>query len=83
MPLAAKEEILSTSSDPCALFPLAAFEGVAENSRLGFERPNRTLHQGWSEVNSTSAFGIEPVLRLEGIRSRSTGKERDSESGLD
>jgi RHS repeat-associated protein len=83
MPLAAKEEILSTSSDPCVLFPLAAFEGVGENSRLGSARKNPAPHQGSAWSNSGTALGIEPALRLEGIRSRSTGKERDSESGLD
>ncbi len=83
MPLAAKEEIFSTSTDPCALFPLAAFDDLAENSRQGFTRKNPAPHQGSAWSNSASALGIEPALRLEGVRSRSTGKERDSESGLD
>jgi RHS repeat-associated protein len=81
---AAKEEMtLSTCGDPCALFPLAAFEGVGENSRLGITTKNPALHQGSSGVISTTALGMQPVLRWEGIRSRYTGKERDSESGLD
>ncbi len=64
-------------------FPLAAFEGVAENSRLGITTKNPALHQGSSGVISTTALGMQPVLRWEGVRSRYTGKERDSESGLD
>jgi len=81
---AAKEEMtLSTCGDPCALFPLAAFEGVGENSRLGITTKNLALHQGASGVISTTALGMQPVLRWEGVRSRYTGKERDSESGLD
>jgi RHS repeat-associated protein len=81
---AAKEEMtLSTCGDPCALFPLAAFEGVGQNSRLGITTKNPALHQGSSGVISTTALGMPPVLRWEAVRSRYTGKERDSESGLD
>jgi RHS repeat-associated protein len=83
MPLAAKEETLSPSSDPCVLFPLAAFDDLAENSRLGSARKNLALHRGSTWSNSGTALGIEPVLLVEGVRSRYTGKERDSESGLD
>jgi RHS repeat-associated protein len=81
---AAKEEMtLSTCGDPCALFPLAAFEGVGENSRLGITTKNPGLHQGSSGVISTTALGMPPVLRWEGVRSRYTGKEHDNESGLE
>jgi RHS repeat-associated protein len=83
MPLAAKEETLSPSSDPCVLFPLAAFDDLAENSRLGSARKNLALHRGSTWSNSGTALGIEPVLLVEGVRSRYTGKERDGESGLD
>ncbi len=62
MLLAAKEKLFSTCSDPCVLFPLAAFEGVGENSRLGSERPNHTRHQEKSEANSKTALGIPEVL---------------------
>ena len=94
MSLAAKEERLSPSNDPCVFFPLAADPAELEtrfgetsqlrkNSRQGFARKNIALHQGRAWTNSGTALGIEPVLRLEGVRSRCTGKERDSESGLD
>jgi RHS repeat-associated protein len=75
--------MLSPSSDPCVLFPLAAFDDLAENSRQGFTRKNVALHQGGAWSNSGTALGIEPVLRLEGVRSRCQGKERDTETGND
>jgi RHS repeat-associated protein len=81
---AAKEEMaLSTLPPPGVLFPLVAFEGVGENSRQGFGRTHHTLHQGFEGVNSTTALGIEPVWLVNGVRSRCTGKERDTESNLD
>jgi RHS repeat-associated protein len=94
MSLAAKEEMLSPSSDPCVFFPLAADPAELEthfgttpqlrkNSRLGFERTNLAPHQGSAWCNSGTALGIEPALLQSAIRSRCTGKERDSESGLD
>ena len=94
MPLAAKEEMLSASSDPCVFFPLAADPAelearfgtapqLSENSRQGFTRKNLALHQGSAWSNSGTALGIEPVLLVEGIRSRCKGKERDTETGND
>ena len=81
---AAQEHAFSGScSDPCVFFPLAAFEGVAENSRLGFARKNVAPHQGSAWSNSASALGIPGVLLQSDVGSRYTGKERDSESGLD
>ena len=35
------------------------------------------------EVEPNNASGIDDEVRREGIRSRSTGKERDAETGLD
>ena len=94
MSLAAKEQSLSAFSDPCVFFPLAADPAELEtrfgetsqlrkNSRQGFARKNLALDPGSAWTNSGTALGIEPLLRLEGIRSRCTGKERDPESGLD
>lgn len=81
---AAQEHVFSGSgSDPCVCFPLAAFEGVGENSRLGFARKNPAPHQGSAWSNSASALGIPGVLLQSDVGSRYTGKERDSESGLD
>jgi RHS repeat-associated protein len=94
MSLAAKEEMLSPSSDPCVFFPLAADPAELEtrfgetsqlrkNSRQGFARKTLALHQGSVWTNSGTALGIEPLLRREALRSRCTGKEHDYESGLD
>jgi len=59
---AAKEGTSSASSDPCVLFPLAAGEGVPENSRLGFATKRVALHQGSAWSNSGKALGIEAVV---------------------
>jgi len=81
---AAQEHAFSGScSDPCVFFPLAAFDNLAENSRLGFARKNAAPHQGSAWSNSASALGIDGALLQVHVRSRYTGKERDSESGLD
>jgi RHS repeat-associated protein len=81
---AAQEHVFSGSgSDPCVFFPLAAFGGVAENSRLGFARKNPAPHQGSAWSNSARALGIAEVLLETRVGSRYTGKERDPESGLD
>jgi RHS repeat-associated protein len=78
--LAATEADLSL---PSLLVCLDSCDHVDETSRLGFRPKNNTLHLGSMWSNADTALGIQPILRLEGIRSRYTGKERDSESGLD
>jgi RHS repeat-associated protein len=45
--------------------------------------PKSTLHQGFGVSISSTPLGIISPLYDDGIGSRSTGKERDSESGLD
>ena len=62
MPLAAKEEMLSTCNDPRVFFPLAAFEGIGENSRLGFGQRKTARHRGNAWSNSARAQGIEEAL---------------------
>jgi hypothetical protein len=73
MRLAAKEEMFSTCSDPCVLFPLAAFEGIGENSRLGSATRKTALHRGTAWSNSARALGIEEVLLGSGVGCRSIG----------
>ncbi len=73
MRLAAKEEMFSTCSDPCVLFPLAAFEGIGENSRLGSATRKTALHRGTAWSNSARALGIEEVLLGSGVGCRSSG----------
>jgi RHS repeat-associated protein len=41
------------------------------------------LHRGFTPINSNTATGFDAFLYDFGRRSRSTGKERDAESGLD
>jgi hypothetical protein len=80
MPLAAKEEMLSPSSDPCVFFPLAAFGGVGENSRLGSARRKTALHPGRAWSNSARALGIEEVLVESRGGCRSSGNRSGSPS---
>jgi RHS repeat-associated protein len=56
---------------------------LSENSHQGFEGIKAGLCLGSTEVNSNTAVGMPVCLWRNGIRSRSTGKERDVETGLD
>jgi len=62
---------------------LAANALLSENSHQGFDAPTSTLHQGFGFVISSTSLGIKASLYDGDVRSRCTGKERDSESGLD
>ena len=73
MELAAQEDMLSTCSDPCVFFPLAAFEGVGENSRLGFATRKTAPHQGSAWSNSARALGIDEALLGSRVGCRSSG----------
>ncbi len=78
MQLAAQEELFSTCSDPCVFFPLAAFEGVGENSRLGSATRKTALHRGGAWSNSAKALGIEEVL----VESRGGCRSSGNTSGV-
>src|ERR1035441_2402177 len=62
---------------------LAASVLLAENSHQGSATSTHSLHQGFGFVISSTSLGIIGSLYDEGVRSRSTGKERDAESGND
>jgi RHS repeat-associated protein len=57
--------------------------GLAENSRLGFRVVFAGMYPAIDEVKPNIASGMRDEVRREGVRSRSTGKERDGETGLD
>jgi RHS repeat-associated protein len=80
---AAKGETLSPSSGSCVLFSLAAFDDLAENSRPGLGTAGNEPRRGFEQVNSRTSLEMRGALYDEGIRSRCTGKQRDSESGND
>ena len=63
--------------------PLAAMPQLREKPHLGVPSKNPALHQVHEVCNSTTALGFRAALHLERIRSRYTGKERDTESGND
>jgi RHS repeat-associated protein len=62
---------------------LAAFCLLAENSHRGHRLPAAILHRAFAPVNSNTTTGFQAFLYDSGRRSRSTGKERDAETGLD
>ena len=65
------------------VFPLAACLRLAENSRLGFRTVASTSRWGTSFSISSSTLGFRASLYDGRIGSRTTGKERDTESGND
>ena len=67
------------SADEC----ISAFESEGKKPHQGVARKNPALHQGIVSSNSTSALGLRRLGRENRSGSRCTGKERDSESGLD
>ena len=84
LPVIWGESVLPLAADPALLENRIWGKSlVAENSRQGFELRSSTLRWASSEVKSRTALGMRGTLYDEGIRSRCTGKERDSESGLD
>ena len=56
---------------------------LSENSHQGFEGIKAALCLASIEVKSNIASGMPLCLRQNGIGSRSSGKERDQETGLD
>jgi len=71
---------------PSACIPdglLAAMPQLREKLHLGVPSSNPALYLGFSVCKSTTALGLQAALHLERVQSRSTGKERDTESGND
>lgn len=62
---------------------LAEIALLSEKPHQGVPSWNLALHQGIDERNSTAAIGLRASEHLNRVWSRSTGKERDAESGLD
>jgi len=68
---------------PRQVLPLAACPLLRENSRLGFESVASTSRWGSAFSISSSTLGFQGSLYDSRVGSRSTGKERDAESGND
>ncbi len=66
-----------------SVFSLAAPLPLSGNSRLGLATSTNELHRAFGFANSNTATGLDVCLYDDGRGSRSTGKERDQESGLD
>ena len=66
-----------------SLLAAGLHQPLSENSHQGRQLSTVALHPGIGFVNSNTATGMRVCLYDEGRGSRCTGKERDSESGLD
>ena len=80
--LSYNRSMLAAAKDE-TVFSLAASLFASENSRLGSATSTNELHRAFRFANSNTATGLDVCLYDEGRGSRSTGKERDAESGLD
>jgi RHS repeat-associated protein len=56
---------------------------LSEKLHQGVPSSNPALYLGHEVCKSTTALGLRAALHLERVKSRSTGKERDTESGND
>ena len=65
------------------VFSFSCVRGCRRKLASGFSRKNAAPHQGSAWSNSARALGIREALLETRGGSRYTGKERDSESGLD
>jgi RHS repeat-associated protein len=74
-------EMLSAAKDESV--PLLAASLLSENSRPGFGGCDSELRRVIELANVLNASGLATSLYDDRIGSRDTGKERDSESGLD
>jgi RHS repeat-associated protein len=76
----------ATSVLPLAAVPLPASTiglQLSEKPHQGFAPSKTPSRQAWSAANSLNASGIGECVYDPGRRTRSTGKERDQETGLD
>lgn len=83
MPAAKTTTLLLVAMLLGGVAPLAAHTRTNENSRLGLHTSEISLRQEIERSSSLNALGIDAGLRQTCIRSCSTSKERDAETGLD
>ncbi len=75
--------MLSAFAPWCADECISAFESQSKKPHQAVAPQNLAQHQGIAWSNSTVALGLRSLAVENRVRSRCTGKERDSESGLD
>jgi len=75
--------MLSAFAPWCADECISAFESQSKKPHQGVAPHNLAQHQGITWSNSTVALGLRSLAVETRVRSRCTGKERDSESGND
>ncbi|MFZ0418401.1 MAG: RHS repeat-associated core domain-containing protein [Candidatus Sulfotelmatobacter sp.] len=75
--------MLSAFAPWCAEACISAFESEGKKPHQGVAGKNPALYPGITWSNSTTALGLRVLAVENRVGSRCTGKERDSESGLD
>ena len=75
--------VLPALPPAAAIASLGTVAYLLENSRLGFATYDSTWQPGFVIANRQSALGLQADVRQTHVRSRCTGKERDTETGLD
>src|SRR5438477_2046578 len=75
--------MFSTFGPWCVQTCISAHESEGEKPHQGVAGKNPALYRGITWSNSTNALGLRRLGRENRSGSRCTGKERDSESGLD
>jgi RHS repeat-associated protein len=75
--------VLPARENLTAVAASAALASRGENSRLGLCSRKTGVHRGFAACNSRTALGLRERAGKTRVRSRCTGKERDSETGLD
>jgi RHS repeat-associated protein len=80
---AAKEEMLSSFVPWCAETGIGARTSEGKKPHQGVATKKSAHFLGHEVCNSTTALGLRGQAALDRIGSRCTGKERDSETGLD
>jgi RHS repeat-associated protein len=75
--------VIAAAKEQTDVFPLAAFPLFAEKPHLGHRPSNSTFRLGTTLAISNTATGMPVCLYDSGTWSCCTGKERDSETGLD
>ena len=75
--------MLPAALNPASVVASAANASRGEKSRLGLRSRKTGVHRGFAACNSRAALGLREASSKSRVGSRCTGKERDTESGLD
>jgi RHS repeat-associated protein len=75
--------VLPAALNPASVLASASRAHRGEKSRLGLRSRKTDVHRGFAACKSRTALGLREASSKSRVRSRCTGKERDTETGLD